>query len=105
MKNMIDTILSAVAANANAVSKVIDLRFNYGYALIVSFSGTPNGTLNIEGSIDESLWTVIDTQAQTNTTSRSYNKDAIYYPFIRVSWVNTSSGALSTITAKISTKG
>ena len=105
MKNIIYPLFTSQSIVSDAISDTIDLRFNYGYAIVATFTGTPNGALRTQGSMDEVTWVDIDNTAQTDTTTRSYNKDAIYYPYIRLFWDNTSSGAPSTITAQISVKG
>jgi hypothetical protein len=102
MKFQTKTILSAADVSSNQTSEVVDLRFNYGFAVQASFTGSPTGSVLVEGSNDQVNWSAIDTLTISGTNLLSSNKDAIYFPFVRV---YKAAGGTGTITATITIKG
>lgn len=86
-------------------SDVFDLRNSYGYCVQFLTAGTsPVGTAKVQGSINQTQWTDITSIAVSATGSVFDNKDAIYWPFIRVQYVGTS-GTSVVINAWLNTKG
>lgn len=102
MKQKTDTILSAADVSVGATSEVVDLRYSYGFAAVTTFTGAPTGNVVIEGSIDQTTWVQINSQAISGTTPVFLNQDAIYYPYVRVF---KAGGGTGTMTTKISFKG
>lgn len=102
MKSVTDTILNAVNVATNQVSSAIDLRFNYGYAIQCSFTGAPSGSVLVEGSNDKTNWSQITSLTVSGVNILSDNKDAVYWPYIRVS---KASGGTGTMTVTITIKG
>lgn len=100
MKFQDKVILDAVNVANNQVSEVIDLRFNYGYAIVATFTGSPTGNLLVEASIDKITWVQLSSDAVSATISK--NVDAVYYPYLRVS---KAAGGTGTMTVKIAIKG
>jgi hypothetical protein len=92
IKSKISQAIVDADGTADVVSEVIDLRFNYGIAVQWVITGaTLDGTAAIEQSIDGAHW--VDLQADTiNGAGEIYfEKDAIYYPFLRLRWTNGAS--------------
>jgi len=102
MKSVTDTILSAVDVSVNQTSEALDLRFNYGYAVQCSFTGSPSGSVLIEGSNDKTNWSQITSLTVSGLNILSDNKDAVYWPYIRVS---KAAGGTGTMTVTITIKG
>lgn len=102
MKSVTDTILSAVDVSANQASAALDLRFNYGYAVQCTFTGAPSGSVLIEGSNDKTNWSQITSLTVSGLNILSDNKDAVYWPYIRVS---KAAGGTGTMTVTITIKG
>lgn len=102
MKSVTDTILRAVDVSANQASEALDLRFNYGYAIQCSFTGSPSGSVLIEGSNDKTNWSQITSLTISGVNILSDNKDAVYWPYIRVS---KAAGGTGTMTVTITIKG
>lgn len=95
-------ILSAVNVATEQTSETIDMKFNYGFAVQCSFTGAPSGSVLVEGSNDEVSWSTIDTLTISGTDVLASNKDAIYWPSIRV---KKAAGGTGTMTATITIKG
>lgn len=102
MKSVTDTILRAVDVSANQASEALDLRFNYGYAVQCTFTGAPSGSVLIEGSNDKTNWSQITSLTVSGLNVLSDNKDAVYWPYIRVS---KAAGGTGTMTVTITIKG
>lgn len=102
MKQKSDTIINAGDVSGALTSEVIDLRYNYGFATVTTLTGAPSGDVVVQGSIDQTTWVTIDSQTISGTTTQFVNKDAIYYPYVRVF---KASGGTGTMTTKISIKG
>ena len=102
MKSSISTILNSLDVSINQASAIIDLSFNYGFAVQCSFTGSPTGSVIIRGSNDKENWSVIDTLVISGTTILSSNRDAQYFPFIQVT---KAAGGTGTIKATICIKG
>jgi hypothetical protein len=102
MKSIIKAIIEAGDVSGNLVSEALNLRFNYGLAVQCTFTGAPSGSVLVEGSMDEESWSVIDTLAVSGTNILSSNKDAIYWPYVRVS---KATGGTGTMTVKVCIKG
>ena len=103
MKSFVNTILNAVDVSSNQSSDAIDLRFNYGYAVQATFTGSPSGSVLVEGAMEPSgPWSQISSLTISGLTTLSDNKDAIYWPYIRVS---KAAGGTGTMTVKMCVKG
>jgi hypothetical protein len=97
------TIVDAQSMASDITSSVINLQYNYGFALQCSFStagGT--GSVIVQGSNDQTNWSQIDSLALSGNTVLSSNKDAIYWPYIRVF---KASGGTGNMTVTITVKG
>lgn len=102
MKSVTDTILSAVDVSLNQASEALDLRFNYGYAVQCTFTGAPSGSVLVEGSNDKTNWSQVTSLTISGVNILSDNKDAVYWPYIRVS---KAAGGTGTMTVTITIKG
>jgi hypothetical protein len=102
MKFQTKTILTAGDVSGNLTSDVIDLRFNYGFAVQCLFTGAPTGNVIIQGSNDESNWSTITTIATSGTTTLASNNDGIFWPYVRVT---KAAGGTGTMTVTITIKG
>lgn len=95
-------IIDAGDVSEEIFSAVVNLQNNYGFAVQVSFDGSPSGVVVIQGSNDQENWSVIDTLSIFGNSLLSSNKDAIYWPFIRV---YKDDGGTGTMTVTITVKG
>jgi len=103
MKELI--ISTPVTSGASTASKVIDFELSYGYCVQVVTTGTtPSGTLKVQGSIDEVTWTDISSLTISAAGSLFDNKDAIYWPKLRVLYTQAS-GTNVECKAYLGTKG
>ena len=102
MKNIVYDALEAANVAVNQASEIFDIRYNYGYAVQATFTGSPSGTVLVEGSIDKVNWSTISTLTISGLTVQADNKDGIYWPYIRVS---KASGGTGTVSVKLSVKG
>lgn len=102
IKFKVNTLIALGNVTGTLTSPVVDLRFNYGYAVQASFTGTPSGAVVVEGSNDQLVWTQVSSDTISGTTSIGREKDACYYPFIRVS---KAAGGTGTMTVTICIKG
>lgn len=102
IKSQIVNLVSSADVSSNITSDLIDLRFNYGFAVQCSFTGSPSGSVIIEGSNDQSKWSQIDSLTISGLNVLSSNKDAIYWPYIRV---RKDAGGTGTMTTTITIKG
>jgi len=94
---------------ANAASTVTSVPFDLGdltnYSVQCSFSsGTLNGALVLQGSLDNSTYGDIDSTSKSVVSGGAviYSVDTAGYRYVRVKWTNTS--GTGTITAKIYVK-
>lgn len=107
MKNMIDEAIvnGDGSGTATLTSDVFDLRFSYGYAVQFVFSGgAPTGSAKVQGSVNGTNWIDITSIAVTAMGTVGDNKDAIFYPYLRVQYVATA-GTGVVVNALLSTKG
>lgn len=102
MKFQTKTIIDAGDVSGNLSSDSLDFKYNYGFAVQCTFTGSPSGSVLIQGSNDGTNWSTIETLAVSGTTILASNKDAIYWPFIKVS---KAAGGTGTLTVKITIKG
>jgi hypothetical protein len=103
MKELI--ISTEATSGASSASEVIDFELSYGYAVQAVIAGTtPAGTVKIQGSIDEITWTDITSLTVSAAGNLYDNKDAIYWPKLKVLYTQASGTG---VTAKIylATKG
>jgi hypothetical protein len=102
IKYQVIDALSAADVASNQTSPTIDIRFNYGYAVVCTFTGAPTGTVLIRGSIDGTTWITLDTLTVSGTTTLAVNRSDVFYPYLSV---YKASGGTGTVTAKICIKG
>lgn len=107
MKYQTKTIIAAGDVSGALASEIIDLRYNYGCAVQVTLTGAPSGDVILQGSNGDpatasSTWSTIDSATISGTTSIAFNKDALYWPYVRVI---KASGGTGTLTATITIKG
>lgn len=104
-RKMTDQFITNGTGTGNLASEVIDFSFSYGYCVQFNIAGTtPNGTAKVQGSIDGVTWVDISSLAVTAAGSVFDNKDAIYYPKLRLTWTFTS-GTGIVVNAFLSSKG
>ena len=99
-------IVAGDGSGTNTVtSSVLEFQNSYGYAVQFNIAGTsPVGSARVQGSIDQVNWVDISTIAVSAVGTVSDNKDAIYWPFLRVRYIGTS-GTSVVVNAFINTKG
>jgi hypothetical protein len=108
MKFRTKTIISAGNVAGNLASSTIDLRYNYGVAVQCSLTGVPSGDVLLQGTNDDPSavaspnWTTVDTSTISGTTLISFNKDGLYWPWLRV---YKAAGGTGTLTATVTVKG
>lgn len=102
MKFQTKTIVSAADVASNITSETINLEYNFGYAVQASFTGSPTGTVLVQGSNDQTNWSTLDTLTISGTTLQHANRDAVYFPFIRAF---KAAGGTGTMTVTITIKG
>ena len=102
MKFQTKTILEAGDVSGALASEVIDMRYNYGFAMQAILTGAPSGDVISQGSNDQTNWSVIDSQAISGTTTIATNKDGIYWPYVRVI---KAGGGTGTMTVTMTIKG
>jgi hypothetical protein len=96
------TIITAGDVSGNLTSSTVNLQNNYGFAVQCSFTGSPSGTVLVEGSNDQINWSTIDTLTVAALAVLASNKDAIYWPYVRVT---KAAGGTGTMTTTITVKG
>ena len=101
-KFQVDIIIDAGNVATALTSSVIDLRYNYGVAIQCTFTGLPTGSVVLEGSMDQTSWSIVDTLTVSGTNILSSNKDALYWPYLRVT---KAIGGTGTMTVKSCHKG
>lgn len=97
-----DKIIDAENVASNITSESIDLRYNYGYAVVATFTGSPTGTVLIQGSLDKVTWFTLDTLTISGTTALTAQRDAVYYGYIRAF---KAAGGTGTLTLNLAHKG
>ena len=102
MKSVTDTIINAADVANNIESEWVDMRFNYGYAIQATFTGSPSGSVVVEGSNDKSALTQISTTTITGTNTIGLNQDAVFWPWIRV---KKAAGGVGTLSVSLTLKG
>lgn len=107
MKFQTKTIVSAADVSANINSSIMNMQNNYGYAIQTTLTGAPSGDVVVQGTNDEnptasSEWSEIEKTTIAGTTTIAFNKDAIYWPFVRVF---KAAGGTGTMTVTITIKG
>lgn len=95
-------IVSAQNVAANITSEVINLELSFGFAVQCTFTGSPTGTVLIQGSNDGVNWSLIATLTVASLAVLFTNQDAIYWPFVRAF---KAAGGTGTMTTTITTKG
>jgi hypothetical protein len=103
MKDLI--ISTEPTTGALTQSQGIDFEYSYGYCVQVVIAGTtPSATLKVQGSIDEVTW--VDISSLTIAAAGSFfdNKDAIYWPKLRVIY-DQASGTNIVAKVYINSKG
>jgi hypothetical protein len=103
---MIENFLAnAIDAGANATSVQQDLadQTNYGIQAVFS-SATLTGTIELEGSLDNVAYGVIEGSSKTVTAGGThiYNVSNGAYRYVRVKWTRT--GGTGTLTVKVIVK-
>lgn len=102
IKFITKTILSAGDVSGALTSSIMNLQNNYGYAVQATFTGSPTGSVLVQGSNDQQNWSDLDTLTISGTDILFANRDGVYFPFIRVSKL---AGGTGTMTVKITIKG
>jgi len=88
------SIVSSGDMSSNITSEAVEL-FS-AYALEISVSGSPVGTIYLEGSNDDTTYYEVANQIISGALDRLYNVPDSIYKYIRIRWVRTSgSGTLS----------
>lgn len=99
------TLVSAVSMGANITSSSLDLNEANTYCAQLIYTGTPTGTLKLQGSNDNSNWTDISGKsvALAGSAGSSFLSDTGFgYGFLRIVYTFTSgTGSLTaTVNAK-----
>jgi hypothetical protein len=102
-KYQVDTVVDAVSTAADFTSTIMDLRLNYGYCAVATFTGSPAGTIIIQGSLDKETWVTLDTLTIAGTTPQSVQRDAVYFMYVRAFHVGAA--GVGTATVKLGIKG
>lgn len=95
-------LMSAADAGSNQTSTELELGDLTAAAIQVDFTGTPNGTVSLESSVNNVGYAAI-TGSSTTITAGSpspvvYDIPESGYRFVRVKWVNTSGSGTITAT-------
>lgn len=93
----------AVDMTANRVSSVIDISELVGFAAHEIYTGSPTGTLVVEGSNDGTNFVTVDTNSLTGSAGQKLvEKDRAHWRYIRVSY--TFSSGTGSLTVYVSGK-
>lgn len=95
-------LIDAANAALTQTSVPFDLGDLLNYSVQCSFSsGTLNGSLVLQGSLDGTTYGDVDNTAKTVTSGGAviYSVDTAGYRYVKVKWTNTS--GTGTISAKI----
>jgi len=109
-----DSIVSAGDMSADITGDTVFIGHIYGFAVQAVWTGTPQGTIKVQGSCDlgraeddptgVSHWDDISTQAAGGAAgTKLFNLDAQHYRWVRV--VYTKSSSTGTLNARINLKG
>ena len=94
----VTTIMDAVTVNVNRTSSVCDLSDCTGFSAHATWTGTPVGSLYLEGSLDgtnfQSLTTALDT---TGINGWLVNYPNACFRAVRMRYVSTSGTGVMTI--------
>ena len=94
-------IILPVTTSSNQSSKVINIQQLSGYSVQTTFTGSPSGTLTINGSNDGINFSVVQTQAVSSSGTYLYNTYNVHYIYVQVNWVGSGTGTITSIfTAK-----
>jgi hypothetical protein len=104
---MINTIISNAAdISANYTSESVDISFANGFAVQMQWTGTPTGTLRIQGSLDGILFSNVPSGsvalagvAGDTLFNTSY---PVHYTHVRVSY--TAAAGAGTLTVRVGGK-
>lgn len=114
-------MLNSGDASGNLVSSPVWLDQIYGIALQAVFTGSPTGTVKLQGSVDQGpsnaaltsnpalassiTWNDISgsSQAVTGAGTVTWNFNGVFYKWVRVSY--TASSGTGTLTVTINAKG
>ncbi len=112
---------SSMTGTTTVNSAPIELDQIYGYAIQAAWTGTPNGTIKLQGSCDAparqtqtsnggpdsvTVWTDIADSSQNISGSAGnymWNVNGAFYRFVRLTYTNSSS--TGTLSANIVLKG
>jgi len=102
--NLIQTGKVSTDMSSNITSSAIDIRGLYGYAVQVAWSGTPNGTIKLQTSIDNSTWTDLANSSYqissgliSGASNFMWNVMTAHYKWCRFVWINTSGTGTLTV--------
>lgn len=99
-----ETVLSSVLMTADRTSSSVDIGECVGFAVHCIWTGTPAGTIKIQGSNDGTNFADIDSQAAGGGAGQKmFNLSNQMYKYARVVYTFTSS--TGSLTAHMSLKG
>lgn len=106
MKNLTETLASAVSMAQSQTSAVLSIPTSFGYFIQASWSGSsPVGTLQVQASADNVTWTNYGSSQSVsgNMGSAILENSASLAPFIQVIYTFTS--GTGSLTLKAYSKG
>lgn len=122
MRTYNDPLFTSTTMNTTLHSAPFELAKIYGYSIQAEYTGTPTGTLYLEGSSDPSgnfasplnatnvptNWSTIANSAQVISAAGSFlwNVSDVEYNWVRLSYTDSSGGtSTALLTARINAKG
>lgn len=97
----LNDLFTAIDAGSSQTSPALDLGDYFNVGITISFSsGTLNGTLKLQGSVDNSTWVDVPSSSQSVVAgdAHMYAIVSATYRFVRI--VYTASSGTGTMTAK-----
>jgi len=95
--------LSAASMAVEQISLITAITELDNISMQANFTGTPAGTLTIEGSLDETTWNAIITLPISVAGSELFDMNLLSFPYIRSHFV-PSTGSVGSLTVLVSGK-
>jgi len=94
----IQIVTNGDMSQSTVTSDVIDLSRTDGYAVYAEWTGSPNGVIELQASLDGNTWVTITGSPSIITTAGNFmwNVGDVFYDKVRVLYIKTSgSGTLN----------
>lgn len=100
------TLFSAGDMSGNLTSASIDIEFLDNVSVQAAWTGSPVGTFNVQGSVDQISWSTLTTNpvitAAGSPDNGLFDLNQLSFPFVRL--IYTATSGTGTLVAKVSAK-